>query len=157
MIDLLATDSDTEILANPRVAVSDGEVATFKNITQEPYQESGYRGGYYGGGIGETGYVVPGRIQFIDVGTTLDVTPRINDDGWIDMEIAAEDSTAVQRDIQSGTGFTTSVPVKTLNSVVTTVLLQSGETIVIGGLRVDSATKNVDKVPFFINWNNCTA
>jgi len=147
-IDFLAKDNDTDILANPRVLVNDGEVATFKNITKEPYQESGYRGGYYGG-VGETGYVVPGRIQFIDVGTTLDVTPRINDEGWIEMEIAAEDSTAVQREIQSGTGFVTTVPVKTENSIVTTVLLRSGETIVIGGLRVDSATKNVDKIPFF--------
>jgi len=149
VIDLLAKDNDTDILANPRVLVNDAEIATFKNITKEPYQESGYRGGYYGGGVGETGYVVPGRIQFIDVGTTLDVTPRINDEGWIEMEISAEDSTAVQREIQSGTGFATTVPVKTENSIITTVLLQSGETIVIGGLRVDSATKNVDKIPFF--------
>jgi type II secretory pathway component GspD/PulD (secretin) len=148
VIDLLAKDNDTDILANPRILVNDGEVATFKNITKEPYQESGYHGGYYGG-LGESGYVVPGRIQFIDVGTTLDVTPMINEDGWIDMEIAAEDSTAVQREIQSGTGFTTTVPVKTENSIITRVLLQSGETIVIGGLRVDSATKTVDKIPFF--------
>lgn len=150
MIDLLATDTDTEILANPRVMVNDGEIATFKNLTQEPYQESGYSYGYYGGGGGGgTSQVVPRGIKFIDVGTTLDVTPRINEDGWVEMEISAEDSTAVQREIESGTGFTTTVPVKTLNSVTTKVLVESGATIVIGGLRVDSASKNVDKIPFF--------
>ena len=148
VVDLLATDTDTEILANPRVTVNVGEIATFKNITQEPYQESGYSyGGFYGGGGTER--VVPRGIKFIDVGTTLDVTPRINEDGWVEMEISAEDSTAVQRDIQSGTGFTTTVPVKTLNSVATKVLIESGQTVVIGGLRVDSASKTVDKIPFF--------
>jgi len=154
VIQLLATDADAEILANPRVLVNDGEIATFQNVTREPYQEGGYGGGYggVGGGEGETPYysryVIPMRVQFVDVGTTLDVTPRINEDGWVEMEIQAEDSSAEMRDIKSGS-LDTTVPVKTLNSVTTKVLVQSGDTIVIGGLRVDSASKNVDKIPFF--------
>jgi len=152
-IDLLATDTDTEILANPRVLVNDGEIATFKNVTREPYQEGGYGGSYggFGGEEQEPRYYsryIPMRVQFVDVGTTLDVTPRINEDGWIDMEIQAEDSSAEMRTITSG-DLDTTVPVETENSVLTKVMVRSGETIVIGGLRIDSATKEVDKIPFF--------
>jgi type IV pilus assembly protein PilQ len=154
VIQLLATDADAEILANPRVLVNDGEVATFQNVTREPYQEGGYGSGYGGGVGGEettpfySRYVIPMRVNFVDVGTTLDVTPRINEDGWVEMEIQAEDSSAEMRTIKSGS-LDTTVPVKTLNSVTTKVLVKSGDTIVIGGLRVDSASKEIDKIPFF--------
>jgi len=150
VISALATDSDTEILANPRVLVDDGQMATFKNVTREPYQDSAYSTGYQGGG-GETQpsyrYTVPMQVKFIDVGTTLDVTPRINESGYVEMNISAKDSTADMRSILSG-GSTTTVPVETENSVITRVMVRSGETIVIGGLRVDSASKEVDKIPF---------
>jgi type II secretory pathway component GspD/PulD (secretin) len=150
VINALATDNDTEILANPRVVVTDGMTARFRNVTGEPYQEGGYGTGY-GVASGENQQVnrniLPMRVQFIDVGTTLDVTPYVNEDGYVEMDIMAEDSSAEIRDITSG-GLKTSVPVKTENSVSTTVLVRSGETIVIGGLRVDTASKNVDKIPF---------
>ncbi len=148
IINVLATDNDTEIIANPRVTVTDGMTARFRNVTREPYQEGGY-----GTGSGTTGdgqasrYVVPMRVQFIDVGTTLDVTPYVSEEGYVEMDIMAEESSAEIRDITSG-GLTTSVPVKTENTVSTTVLVRSGETIVIGGLRIDLASKNVDKIPF---------
>jgi type II secretory pathway component GspD/PulD (secretin) len=93
-------------------------------------------------------YIVPMQIQFMDVGTKLEVTARVNDDNSIEMEISAEDSSAVLRDIQSGTGYSTTVPVKTENSVVTKVVVGNGEAIAIGGLRIDTATKDVDKIPF---------
>ena len=148
-IDLLATDKDTEVLANPRVLVNDGETATFKSTTGEPYQEGGYGGGYAAGDQGMyRSYIVPMQIQFMDVGTKLEVTARVNDDNSIEMEISAEDSSAVLRDIQSGTGYSTTVPVKTENSVVTKVVVGNGEAIAIGGLRIDTATKDVDKIPF---------
>ena len=155
VINALATDNDTEILANPRVVVTDGMPARFRNVTREPYQEGGYGTGYgvTSGttGTGETQQInrniLPMRVQFIDVGTTLDVTPYVNEDGYIEMDIMAEDSSAEIRKITSG-GLETSVPVETENSVSTTVRVRSGETIVIGGLRVDTASKNVEKIPF---------
>jgi len=86
-------------------------------------------------------------VKFIPVGTTLDVTPRINEAGYVEMDISAKDSTAVPRVIVSG-DLNTTVPVETENSVITRVMVKSGETIVIGGLRVDTASKEVEKIPF---------
>ena len=146
VVNLLATDNDAEILANPRVLVSDGETAQFENVTREPYQEGGYAAGLT---TGVSTHVVPMTVKFVAVGTTLQVTPMVNYEGFVEMQISAKDSSAELREIQSGTGFSTTVPVETMNSITTKVLVRSGETIVIGGLRVDSATRDVDKVPFF--------
>jgi type II secretory pathway component GspD/PulD (secretin) len=152
LIDILATDSDTEILASPRVVVTDGMVARFRNVTREPYQEGGYGTGYGGASGGEnqpvSRNILPMRVQFVDVGTTLDVTPYVNEDGYVEMDIIAEDSSAEMRTIKSGS-LETTVPVETENQVTTTVVVRSGETIIIGGLRVDTASKDVDKIPFF--------
>jgi general secretion pathway protein D len=84
-------------------------------------------------------------IQYDDVGILLDVTPHINPDGLVIMDVAPE--------ISALTG--TSVPISELvrapviatRSAYTRVAIKNGQTIVIGGLMEDRRTETLDKVP----------
>jgi type II secretory pathway component GspD/PulD (secretin) len=127
---------ETRILSNPHVAVMDGEEASIKVVRDEPYAEAQLESG--------TTNVVGERLNFIEVGVKLDVTPRINDDGFISMEINPEVSTVVG----SYQAFR-SVPIVQKAYAETSVMVQDGETIIIAGLIRNSKEKQSNRVPFF--------
>lgn len=75
-----------------------------------------------------------------DTGTNLDITPRINTDGFITMEIEVTQS--------SVSGFTAGFP--TINQIrsKTTVQVRDGEEVLVGGLVAESSTNASTKIPF---------
>jgi type II secretory pathway component GspD/PulD (secretin) len=127
---------ETRILSNPHVAVMDGEEATIKVVRDEPYAEAQLEGG--------TTNVVGERLSFIEVGVKLDVTPRINDAGFISMNINPEVSTVVG-EYQAFR----SVPIVQKAYAETSVMVRDGETIIIAGLIRNSKEKQSNRVPFF--------
>jgi type IV pilus assembly protein PilQ len=70
---------------------------------------------------------------------SLDVTPQITPDGYIQLKVVASDDS-----IESGSGNDTIVNTKKLS---TNALIKSGETLVLGGIYTTSATENEDGVP----------
>lgn len=81
-------------------------------------------------------------VQFKETGVILKVTPRISSDGTIIMEIEQEVSNVV-RSINSGE----LTPTISQRSVKSTIVAQSGETIVLGGLIADEETKTRSGLP----------
>ncbi|TPW16083.1 MAG: type IV pilus assembly protein PilQ [bacterium] len=75
-----------------------------------------------------------------DTGTNLDITPRINNDGFITMEIEVTQS--------SVSGFTAGFP--TINQIrsKTTVQVRDSEEVLVGGLVSESSTNAQNKIPF---------
>ncbi|NUM56526.1 MAG: hypothetical protein HUU46_23080 [Candidatus Hydrogenedentes bacterium] len=154
VLDYLDSTGELTILARPRVTVQDGEEATFENTTDQPFQSVGFTG--YGGTVIDNGTgdpvndvssrVIPGQVQFIKVGTILKVKPRVNDESNILMDIETEESTAEDKTIIAG-GLASTVPQKTQNKAETQVLVNDGQTIVIGGLRAVSVKDDVERVP----------
>lgn len=154
VLDYLDSTGDLNILARPRVTVQDGEEATFENTTDRPFQSVGFTG--YGGTVIDNGggnpvndvssRVIPGQVQFIKVGTILKVKPRVNDESNILMEIETEESSAEDKTIIAG-GLASTVPQKTQNKAQTQVLVNDGQTIVIGGLRALSVKDDIERVP----------
>lgn len=147
LLDFLERKGEVKILSRPRVTVRDGQEAKFESTTDEPYQE----GGYSQYGVADTdnpnyNRVIPLRVNFITWGTILTVKPRINEEGNILMEIEAEDSTADTANVEVGDQQST-IPRKQQNRTETQVLVNNGQTIVIGGLRSARLEDNVDKVP----------
>ena len=92
----------------------------------------------------ETGQTI-NTIQYEEIGIILEVTPNINPDGLVILDIKPEISTTTAD----------TVPIsETLNAVVfatrssqSRVAVKDGQTIVIGGLMQDKDTKSVSKVP----------
>jgi type II secretory pathway component GspD/PulD (secretin) len=149
VLDYLDQTEDLDILARPRVTVQDGEEAIFQRIQQEAFQSFGFN---TGGVLTDNNQnininrVTPGQIEFVEVGIVLKVLPRINEEGKILLEIEAEDSAANEQILISA-GLESTVPEKIESRVETQVLVQSGDTIVIGGLRTNSFDRTVDKLP----------
>ena len=83
------------------------------------------------------------RIQPVDVGVKLSVTPLTGGNGEITARVAPEVSNITELDLQTG------LPVLSTRRSDTTVRVQDGETIVIGGLTLDQEQTTNGKIPFF--------
>ncbi len=83
------------------------------------------------------------RIQSVDVGVKLAVTPLTGGNGEITTHIVPEVSNITELDIQTG------LPVLSSRRADTTVRVKDGETIAIGGLTLDQEQTTKSKVPFF--------
>jgi type IV pilus assembly protein PilQ len=153
-LDYLDQQNKATILSSPRVTVQDGEEAVFENATRVPYvsSTSSYNyGSYYPQTTGTTTdpyrYRPSGsRVEFIDVGTILSVYPRVTDDSNILLDISAEDSTFTDKTIVVD-DLSRTVPEKTVRRADTQVRVNSGGTIVLGGLRRDRASESTKRPP----------
>ena len=83
------------------------------------------------------------RIQPVDVGVKLSVTPLTGGNGEITARVAPEVSNITELDLQTG------LPVLSTRRSDTTVRVQDGETIVIGGLTLDQEQTTKGKIPLF--------
>lgn len=154
-LDYLDRQEKATVLSSPRVTVQDGEEAIFENATKVPYVSStggygGYYGGYYGNNNDTNSYnrysAGTSRVEFIDVGTILSVLPRVTEDDNILLDISAEDSTYTDKNVIVD-DLTRSVPEKTVRQADTQVRVNSGDTIVLGGLRRDRAGHSTSRTP----------
>jgi general secretion pathway protein D len=133
----------TEVLSAPSVVVLNNRQAAINVGVQIPVVSSFLDP--ISGGTG--GVVSRGMVQFRDTGVTLTVTPRVNPGGLVFMEIAQEDSTP-----GSDPDATGNVPVsrRTIN---TEVAVQSGQTVLLGGLikqtdaKGSSGTPGLSRIP----------
>ena len=83
------------------------------------------------------------RIQPVDVGVKLSVTPLTGGNGEITARVAPEVSNITELDLQTG------LPVLSTRRSDTTVRVKDGETIVIGGLTLDQEQTTKGKIPLF--------
>ncbi len=83
------------------------------------------------------------RIQSVDVGVKLSVTPLTGGNGEITTRIVPEVSNITELDLRTG------LPVLSSRRADTTVRVKDGETIAIGGLTLDQEQTTKSKIPFF--------
>src|SRR3989338_7900455 len=119
--------SDTKILSNPKILVTNNEEAKIHIGDTVPYIISTTSG------TGDNA-ITSEDVRFVDVGLKLNVTPTINDDGYVTMQLAPEIST-VTTSIQSKGG---GIPQVNKTLVETVVMVKDGETIILGGLKKDN-------------------
>ena len=79
-------------------------------------------------------------IQYIDVGTTLTITPLINPDGYVNLIVDQTDNSAT-------TEVQFNAPVISKREASTQVFLRDGQTTVIGGLAGKSSSKTIEGIP----------
>ncbi|MGH8551608.1 MAG: type II secretion system secretin GspD, partial [Methylococcales bacterium] len=101
---------------------------------------------------GNTGLIQTQQIQLIDTGVTLKLKPRVNAGGMVIIDIEQEANQAVVT--------TTSMlnsPTIQQRKIESTIAVQSGETIVLGGLIQDQRTETNNGIPFlkdipYVGW-----
>jgi len=122
---------DAVLLANPRLQVLNGQLGSFKGVTEIPYQQETTTS--MGGAMAST--------AFKDVGVSLDVTPYITSGGeMVRLHVLPEFGVLVHK-VEEGP------PTIDTRKVETTLLVKNGQTIVIGGLRKKETRKTVQKIP----------
>ncbi|AEA66569.1 MULTISPECIES: type IV pilus secretin PilQ [Pseudomonas] len=117
-----------EIVSQPKVVTSDKETAKILKGTEIPYQEASSSGAT--------------SVSFKEASLSLEVTPQITPDNRIIMEVK------VTKDEPDYLNKVNDVPPIKKNEVNAKVLVNDGETIVIGGVFSNTQSKVVDKVPF---------
>jgi type IV pilus assembly protein PilQ len=115
-------------IAKPSVLTINGQKATIKQGVQVPYQSTGISGG-----------TTVSTVQFKDVVLQLDVTPIVSPDGRIMMEVELKRDTI---GIQTPSG-----PAINTKEVKTKVIVEDGQTIVIGGVIDDQSNTTNEGIP----------
>lgn len=133
----LANDADSNILSTPNIITLDNQEAEIVVGENVPFVT-----GEFSSTGGTSGAVNPFRtIQRQDVGLTLRVTPQINEGNAIKLDIEQEISSV----IPSSTGASDLTTSK--RSIKTTVMIEDGQTIVLGGLIDDTLQQTHQSVP----------
>ena len=120
------TDGTTKSIASPRVMTGDSTPATIKTGVEIPYTLAG---------SATTGP----SVAFKDATLSLSVTPKITPDDKVMMNVDLTNDTVGS--LYGG------IPSINSNQVTTTVLVDNGGTVVIGGIYKQSAVSTIAKVP----------
>jgi type IV pilus assembly protein PilQ len=128
-ISALETIGAVKNIAKPSVLTINGQKATIKQGVQIPYQTAA---------AGAGGTAVP-NVQFKDVVLQLDVTPIVSPDGRIMMEVELKRDTKGEN--------TTAGPAINTKEVKTKVIVEDGQTIVIGGIIDEQSTTSNEGIP----------
>ncbi len=86
-------------------------------------------------------------VEFLDVGTQLSVRPFVAKNGTIRLELRPQVSNFALRQITDNSGATLTIPDEDTTEMNTNVMLQDGETAVLGGLFTESTTSTRRQVP----------
>ena len=116
-----------EVISQPKVVTSDKETAKILKGAEIPYQEASSSGAT--------------STSFKEAALSLEVTPQITPDNRVIMEVK------VNKDEPDFSQAVNGVPPIRKNEVNAKVLINDGETIVLGGVFSNTQTKSVDKVP----------
>ncbi len=143
---LLQAQSDlnnVNVISSPSLMVLNNQQAKINVGDQVPIQTSTLTNAVASGGGTNTGLAQASQIQYLDTGVTLDVTPRVNANGMVIMEIKQ----IVSSPVATTTGVTTS-PTIQKKEIESFVAVKDGETIVLGGLIDNNNTYNRTGIPF---------
>ena len=138
LIQALRSDGSSNIISTPSVITMNNEEAEVK-VTQEIPLITGSFSNNTSSVAGTSSPFT--TIQREEVGTILKVTPHINEGNSVQLKIEQEDSSP-------GAKLTDSADISTnKRSIKTTILIEDGGVIVLGGLMSDTVTESEDRVP----------
>jgi len=138
-----ANKGNVNIISSPSLMVLNNQEAKINVGDQVPIQ-TGTLGSVVGSG-GTTGATtaIQSSIQYKDTGVTLEVTPRVNANGMVIMDIKQTVSSAVKTE----TGVNTS-PTIQKKEIESSVAVQDSETIVLGGLIDNNNSNAIGGIPW---------
>jgi general secretion pathway protein D len=138
---LMLSDSDTKVLQSPRLRATDGQNAKLKIGSRIPIATGSYS-------TGTTATAVSGLVntqfQYVDIGTSIEITPTVHYDRDITLKVKVE--------LTSQTGNVTisgvSEPIISQRTAEQVVRLKEGEANILAGLDNKADNKTVGGTPF---------
>ncbi|WP_025652254.1 MULTISPECIES: type IV pilus secretin PilQ [unclassified Psychrobacter] len=129
MLDLelsaLQADNRGEVISTPKILTADKQTAKVSSGTQIPYQEASASGAT--------------TTSFKEAALSLEATPNITPDGKIGLQLVITNGTPTIINNQVAIAE---------DSISTNVIVEDGQTIVLGGVFKNRTTNEVSKVPF---------
>jgi type IV pilus assembly protein PilQ len=126
----LQSEGQGELVSSPRVVTADQKQAHIEQGVQIPYQQASSSGAT--------------STAFKAAVLSLDATPQITPDGRVNMDLDVHDD-SVGQNVPSATGG--NVPTIDSRDIKTTVLVNNGDTIVLGGIYETTKSTATSKVP----------
>jgi type IV pilus assembly protein PilQ len=118
-----------EVISSPRLITSDQNPASIKQGVEIPYQEASASGAT--------------SVSFKEAVLKLEVTPHITPDDRIRMDLK------INKDSPDYSRALNDIPPVDTRRIETTVLVDNGETVVLGGVFERTKSDSTEKVPFF--------
>lgn len=138
LIRTLASDATTNIISTPSILTMDNEEAEIVVGKNVPFTTGSFSS------TGSGGTSNPGNpfqtIERQDVGLTLRITPQVNEGDAIKLDVEQE-LTSLQ-----GSAIGTQ-PITTKRSIKTSIMVEDGQMIALGGLIREQLTEKEEKVP----------
>ena len=129
MLDLelsaLQADNRGEVISTPKILTADKQTAKVSSGTQIPYQEASDSGAT--------------TTSFKEAALSLEATPNITPDGKIGLQLLITNGTPTIINNQVAIAE---------DSISTNVIVEDGQTVVLGGVFKNRKSNGVDKVPF---------
>lgn len=137
LLSALASDTATNIVATPTLVTLDNEEATISVGSEVPFLT-----GQYGSTAGTTGTLNPFQtISRNPVGTTLTITPQINEGSGVKLVIVQETS-SLSPAVEGAVDLVTDQ-----RSITTSVFVDDGNILILGGLIDDQLREVERRVP----------
>ena len=133
----LETNGRTQVLSAPSLVVMNNQPAQIQVGDNIPISQTTVNTGNADSTLSS--------VEYVQTGVILDVVPRINPGGLVYMDIQQQVSDA---QTQSGTSDTPVNPRISTRSVSTQVAVQSGQTVLLGGLIKQDNAQSVSAVPY---------
>ena len=140
LANLLQSTGDGNVLSNPNLLTLDNEEAKILIGENVPFVTGSYA---TTGGSGSSTVNPFTTVERKDVGLMLRVKPQINENGTVKMVIYQETSAVKDDTAKAANG-----PSTTKRTIESTVLVDDGSIIVLGGLLQDKFTGNQEKIPY---------
>ena len=137
----LASESSVKFLSTPQIMVLDNQTANIRVGDQIPVTTRSSQS------TSNPDAPIVTEVQFRDTGTLLTVTPRIKAGGQVSLEINLEVSLPGTEPAVGG-GGNVSIAQRTISS---SVVVQSGQTIVLGGLILENTNEGKSGIPVLKN------
>jgi general secretion pathway protein D len=133
VIQAYQSDKDSHILSTPQILTTDNEEATLTIGKNVPYQTRS---------AAESGTDTYSSYEYKDVGITLKITPQISKDRLVRLNVYQEITK-----LDSANQTDTDRPTTLKRKIETTLIVEDGNTVVIGGLIDETLSSSEYKVP----------
>ncbi|MES2217512.1 MAG: type IV pilus secretin PilQ [Pseudomonadota bacterium] len=132
----LEAEQHGEVISTPRVMTSNQQKAVIQTGEEIPYQESTSSGAT--------------SVSFKNAVLSLEITPQITPDNKIVLTLKATQDTRGADTVLSsnGAGNSSSVPAINTQEVESNVIINNNETIVLGGVFIQTKSHNYTQIPF---------
>ena len=137
VLECLQVYGDIKILSSPKLAVMNNQEAKILVGTREVYVTQTLS-------QAETTTVTSEGLEFVDVGVKLKVTPTINNDGFVSMQIRPEVSNVAET---ITTSLGSRIPIVETSEVETVVTVKDNTMIMIAGLRKEEKRDEKEGIP----------